>query len=83
MVDGLPGDIVALALPLDIMKIQEAGLIRDGWQVGLPCGLPASAGDRMGRQLILQRCCSHPLYNDTGVRRSFVRQLCLLQRCGG
>ena len=36
MVDGLPGDIVALALPLDIMKIQEAGLIKDGWQVGLP-----------------------------------------------
>lgn len=33
MVDGLPGDIVALALPLDIMKIEEAGLINPGWQV--------------------------------------------------
>ena len=31
--DGLPGDIVALALPLDIMKIEEAGLIAPGWQV--------------------------------------------------
>ena len=44
MVDGLPGDIVALALPLDIMKIQEAGLIKDGWQVGLPCGFPSIYG---------------------------------------
>ena len=35
MVDGLPGDIVALALPLDIMKIEEAGLISPGWQVGV------------------------------------------------
>ena len=33
VVDGLPGDIVALALPLDIMKIEEAGLIAPGWQV--------------------------------------------------
>ena len=33
VVDGLPGDIVALALPLDIMKIEEAGLIKPGWQV--------------------------------------------------
>lgn len=35
MVDGLPGDVVALALPLDIMKIEEAGLIDPGWQVML------------------------------------------------
>lgn len=33
VVDGLPGDIVALALPLDIMKIEEAGLIQPGWEV--------------------------------------------------
>ena len=33
--DGLPGDIVALALPLDIMKIEEAGLINPGWQVSI------------------------------------------------
>jgi len=30
--DGLPGDIVALALPLDIAKIAEAGLINPDWQ---------------------------------------------------
>ncbi len=34
--DGLPGDIVALALPLDVDKIREAGLIREGWQQRLP-----------------------------------------------
>ena len=32
VVDGLPGDIVALALPLDIMKIAESGLIHADWQ---------------------------------------------------
>lgn len=36
MVDGLPGDIVALALPLDVDKIREAGLIEPGWQERLP-----------------------------------------------
>ena len=39
MVDGLPGDVVALALPLDIMKIEEAGLINPGWQVSNPAFL--------------------------------------------
>lgn len=34
--DGLPGDIVALALPLDVDKIREAGLINPGWQQRLP-----------------------------------------------
>ena len=34
--DGLPGDIVALALPLDVDKIREAGLIHPGWQQRLP-----------------------------------------------
>ena len=34
--DGLPGDIVALALPLDVDKICEAGLISPGWQQRLP-----------------------------------------------
>ena len=33
VVDGLPGDIVALALPLDVQKIVEAGLIRPDWEV--------------------------------------------------
>lgn len=32
VVDGLPGDIVALALPLDVMKIAESGLINADWQ---------------------------------------------------
>ncbi|KAK9821298.1 hypothetical protein WJX81_003983 [Elliptochloris bilobata] len=36
VVDGLPGDIVALALPLDIMKIAEAGLINADWQKRVP-----------------------------------------------
>ena len=34
--DGLPGDIVALALPLDVDKICEAGLIAPGWQQRFP-----------------------------------------------
>jgi hypothetical protein len=34
--DGLPGDIVALALPLDVDKIREVGLINPGWQSRLP-----------------------------------------------
>eukprot|EP00884_Botryococcus_braunii_P006268 jgi/Botrbrau1/15642/Bobra.4_1s0027.2 len=34
--DGLPGDIVALALPLDVMKIEEAGLLSPGWQKRFP-----------------------------------------------
>lgn len=34
--DGLPGDIVALALPLDVMKIEEAGLLSPGWQQRFP-----------------------------------------------
>ena len=33
IVDGLPGDIVALALPLDVQKIAEAKLIAADWQV--------------------------------------------------
>ena len=32
----MPGDIVALALPLDVDKICEAGLIAPGWQQRLP-----------------------------------------------
>ncbi|KAK9815715.1 hypothetical protein WJX72_008488 [[Myrmecia] bisecta] len=34
--DGLPGDIVALALPLDIQKIVESGLISADWQKRVP-----------------------------------------------
>lgn len=32
VIDGLPADIVALALPLDVIKIQQAGLIDPDWQ---------------------------------------------------
>ncbi|CAM6096229.1 unnamed protein product [Calypogeia fissa] len=42
VMDGLPADIVSLALPLDVIKIQEAGLIDDDWQQRLPNnGVPA------------------------------------------
>ncbi len=36
VIDGLPADIVALALPLDVMKISEAGLIRMDWASCFP-----------------------------------------------
>ncbi|GMH34442.1 hypothetical protein BSKO_02276 [Bryopsis sp. KO-2023] len=32
VIDGLPADMVALALPLDIIKIEEAGLINSDWR---------------------------------------------------
>ncbi|KAK9865237.1 hypothetical protein WJX84_000257 [Apatococcus fuscideae] len=34
--DGLPADIVALALPLDIMRIEDSGLINPGWRQRAP-----------------------------------------------
>lgn len=34
--DGLPADIAALALPLDILKIEELGLISPGWAARFP-----------------------------------------------
>lgn len=36
IIDGLPVDIAALALPLDILKIEEAGLIDPGWASRFP-----------------------------------------------
>lgn len=36
VIDGLPADIVALALPLDIMKIVDAGIIRKDWASQFP-----------------------------------------------
>ena len=43
MVDGLPGDVVALALPLDVQKIADAGLIEGDWRVqSPPCPDPAT-----------------------------------------
>ncbi|KAK9807334.1 hypothetical protein WJX73_002563 [Symbiochloris irregularis] len=38
LVDGLPGDVVALALPLDVQKIADAGLIDGNWRERLPNG---------------------------------------------
>lgn len=36
MIDGLPADMVALALPLDVDKIVDAGLIRPTWPRAYP-----------------------------------------------
>lgn len=36
VIDGLDGDIVALALAQDITKIQSAGLIKPGWEREAP-----------------------------------------------
>ena len=36
MIDGLPADMVALALPLDVDKIVGAGLIRPDWPRAYP-----------------------------------------------
>lgn len=36
VIDGLEADVVALALALDVDKIQQAGLIQPGWEQELP-----------------------------------------------
>lgn len=36
VVDGLPADVVALALALDTKKIEQAGLIKPGWERKAP-----------------------------------------------
>lgn len=36
VLDGLEADIVALAIPLDTLTLEEAGLIKAGWQQRLP-----------------------------------------------
>lgn len=36
MIDGLPADVVALALPLDVQKIADAGLLRHDWRKMYP-----------------------------------------------
>ncbi|KAL2630033.1 hypothetical protein R1flu_014719 [Riccia fluitans] len=42
VIDGLPADVVSLALPLDVIKIEEAGLIDSNWQKRVPNnGVPA------------------------------------------
>ncbi|GIL85079.1 hypothetical protein Vretimale_9890 [Volvox reticuliferus] len=37
VIDGLPADIVALALPLDLDKIVSAGIIYPDWRTRYPC----------------------------------------------
>jgi ABC-type sulfate transport system substrate-binding protein len=36
VIDGLPADMVALALPLDVEKIVDAGLIKPNWARAYP-----------------------------------------------
>lgn len=36
VIDGLPADLVALALPLDVQKIADAGLLRPDWRKCYP-----------------------------------------------
>jgi sulfate transport system substrate-binding protein len=36
VIDGLPADIVCLALPLDVQKIADAGLVRPDWRGRYP-----------------------------------------------
>jgi hypothetical protein len=36
VIDGLPADVVALALPLDVQKIADAGLLRQDWRKMYP-----------------------------------------------
>lgn len=36
VIDGLPADVVALALPLDVQKIADAGLLREDWRKRFP-----------------------------------------------
>ena len=36
IMDGLDADVVTLALPADVLKLQQAGLINPGWQERLP-----------------------------------------------
>jgi sulfate transport system substrate-binding protein len=38
VIDGLPADMVALALPLDVQKIADAGLLKPNWQKSFPLG---------------------------------------------
>jgi sulfate transport system substrate-binding protein len=36
VIDGLDADLVTLALPADVLKLQEAGLVQPGWEKELP-----------------------------------------------
>jgi sulfate transport system substrate-binding protein len=36
VIDGLDADLVTLALPADVLKLQQAGLVQAGWEKELP-----------------------------------------------
>jgi len=36
VIDGLDADLVTLALPADVLKLQQAGLVQPGWEKKLP-----------------------------------------------
>ena len=36
VIDGLEADVVTLALPADVLKLEKAGLVQPGWQAELP-----------------------------------------------
>lgn len=36
VIDGLDADLVTLALPSDVLKLQQAGLVQPGWEKELP-----------------------------------------------
>lgn len=36
VIDGLDADLVTLALPADVLKLQQAGLVQSGWEKELP-----------------------------------------------
>ena len=57
VIDGLPADMVALALPLDVQKIADAGLVPANWRKAYPNNssgepkgnIPGGGGYRAGR----------------------------------
>jgi sulfate transport system substrate-binding protein len=36
VIDGLDADLVTLALPADVLKLEQAGLVQPGWEKELP-----------------------------------------------
>lgn len=36
LIDGLPGDVAYLAIPIDVYNLQKAGLVKPGWEQKFP-----------------------------------------------
>lgn len=51
VIDGLPAEMVALALPLDIDRIAHAGLIDSKWRGRYPCNSTVSTEGSGGGRL--------------------------------